>query len=659
MEEIHKQYVCNVADMDLQLKLQRIYLEQLKAENQKRKGQKKLVGDQKSCNGTNPDVLESNINNIITQVKAHTEKAEKLQKALHVGCARLQKAQSQLKDSEEKIRLFLDKFKTKAAALDTFKNPYIDLGSIDKAQEVYENFKNVFFQQLNNALPEYLHNEYLSQINSRINKLSEENSKLTNLEEELRKAVDKYEECEGEYYKQKSYHDTLTEKVQIMCEEYQKCCNRLSECKERISQLQLTFTDGQCSTKNYNETLTTISAQLEEMKKENEKLVEKIDRLETEQKIAECYHEKNRSLAKHFNDERSNLLKDFQEFAETIVRDYKAELEKKRYRKIDLTAKVENLRHVKARKIEYETSKKLLDERNRVLNGLKNKLIDLKEATAMKAKHLEEIKSERKRRAEEFEKHLNFLNIIVGKLKKEKGKLETILILQKQKAEENRLKLNKSKEMKISLLDGSIDVQKKLLHSQTSIANEMNIKHSSNEVIECGEKEKKSRNEYWHQAFPTNEHEFIKSELNQVKKTRGKTGVRKEQSEKPSHDLDLGKLQDFGYEKSKSPRPSRRGRKRCKNNKANSVKHPVLFESLLSSFDAEQAITSTPLSSHNSSIQPIKNESSLYKSQRSIFINGKLSKSNKRKPTNFAEVRANKEKYKRNIFDFASESDMD
>lgn len=48
------------------------------------------------------------------------------------------------------------------------------------------------------------------------------------------------------------------------------------------------------------------------MKKENEKLVEKIDRLETEQKIAECYHEKNRSLAKHFNDERSNLLKDFQ-----------------------------------------------------------------------------------------------------------------------------------------------------------------------------------------------------------------------------------------------------------------------------------------------------------------------------------------------------------
>lgn len=42
-------------------------------------------------------------------------------------------------------------------------------------------------------------------------------------------------------------------------------------------------------------------------------------------------------------------------------------------------------------------------------------------------------KSERKRRAEEFEKHLNFLNIIVGKLKKEKGKLETILILQKQK----------------------------------------------------------------------------------------------------------------------------------------------------------------------------------------------------------------------------------
>lgn len=48
-----------------------------------------------------------------------------------------------------------------------------------------------------------------------------------------------------------------------------------------------------------------------------------------------------------------------------------------------------------------------------------------------------------------------------------------------------------------------------------------------------------------------------------MKKTRGKTGVRKEQSEKPSHDLDLGKLQDFGYEKSKSPRPSRRGRKRC------------------------------------------------------------------------------------------------
>lgn len=57
----------------------------------------------------------------------------------------------------------------------------------------------------------------------------------------------------------------------------------------------------------------------------------------------------------------------------------------------ECTFQVENLRHVKARKIEYETSKKLLDERNRVLNGLKNKLIDLKEATAMKAKHLEEI----------------------------------------------------------------------------------------------------------------------------------------------------------------------------------------------------------------------------------------------------------------------------